>query len=92
MKSCKTHFYAVGTASMLLSLLFFGAAVAENPGYVETIESWQAEHEVNLKWFPVDPRYKVKAKFTPHDVPDADEREPSQGPYRGRKNYHDTYS
>ena len=49
MKSWKTHFYAVGAASMLLSLLFLGAAVAEDPSYVETIESWQAEREASLK-------------------------------------------
>jgi len=48
-RSWKKHVYAVGVASMLLSFLVLGAAVAEDPSYVETIESWQAEHEANLK-------------------------------------------
>ena len=55
MKSWKTHVYAlravgvVGAASTLLLLLSLGAAVAEDPSYVESIESWQAERETNLK-------------------------------------------
>ena len=39
----------MGAASMLLSLLLLGAAVAEEPGYVETIQNWRSELEANLK-------------------------------------------
>ena len=64
MKSWKKHGYAVAAASMLLSLLVLGAAVAEDPSYVETIESWQAEREVNLKkdssWLTVAALYWLR--------------------------------
>lgn len=47
MKSFTRYCVAVGTVTLAASLWVY--AEAEDPGYVQTIESWQAEREANLK-------------------------------------------
>lgn len=49
MKSLNKHVHAVGALSMLVSLMWFGAAVAKDPSYVEAVTTWRAEREQSLK-------------------------------------------
>jgi uncharacterized protein (DUF1684 family) len=48
-KSWTKHFYAVGTALLLLSVALLGGAVAGDGDYAATLTDWQAKQESNLK-------------------------------------------